>query len=238
MGFPANRELLIGVRQGNLEKVKKAIKAGAQINSRPDRRSNFLHIAASFGYLPIVRYLLRSRALVDCRERLEELTPLHCACRNSEPDVVCALLRARANVGLTCKSNGTALHEAARAGDLECVIRLMMANSPVDPCDKRKRTPLHIAAELGHMEVVRTLMSYESWVTISIMTFFPRDIAVVITRFAVQRRADANAMDDMGCTAIDKAWQRGWENIVDFLSEHLSKSARKRWREWLELPLR
>jgi len=229
----SNRLLLIGVREGNLQKVKKAIKAGAQINSRPDRRSHFLHVAAGFGYVPIVRFLLRSRALVNCRERTEELTPLHCACRSSEPGVVHALLRARANVDLTCKSNGTALHEAARAGDLECVIRLMMANALVDACDMRKCTPLHIAAEFGHMEVVRTLISYEGWVTVAVMTFLPRDIAVVITRFSVQRRADANLMDDMGYTAIDRAWQRGWENIVDFLSDYLPKAARKRWREWL-----
>lgn len=134
----SNRLLFIGVREGNLKKVRKAIRAGASINSRPDRRSHYLHIAANFGYVPIVRFLLRCRASVNCRERNEELTPLHCACRSSEPGVVHALLRSRANVDLTCKSNGTALHEAAQAGNLDCVTRLMRANALVNACDIRE----------------------------------------------------------------------------------------------------
>lgn len=83
------------------------------------------------------------------------------------------------------------------------------------------------------MEVVRTLISYEGLVTSAVMTFLPQDVAVVVTRFTVQRQADVNLMDDMGYTAIDTAWQHGWEKIVYFLFDYLPKAAQKQWREWL-----
>ena len=58
-----NLELLEAVRVGNLELVKKLLKAGVNVDARNNDRETSLMLASGNGYLEVVEYLTQNGAV-------------------------------------------------------------------------------------------------------------------------------------------------------------------------------
>ncbi|KAL6342600.1 hypothetical protein AAG906_012459 [Vitis piasezkii] len=136
------------------------------------KRNTGLHIAAQFGQLACVEWILHFHSCSPLLQQpnLKGDTPLHLAARESHGAVVKALLDAtkalhqeiesgvgtdKAMLRMTNKEKDTALHEAVRYHHSEIVVSLI-EEDPEFICDANITgyTPLYMAAERGYGDLV------------------------------------------------------------------------------------
>ena len=128
-----NINLIEAAKEGNLSRVKDAIKNGADIECREDELNKTpLEYAAENGHLKIVKYLVENNANVDVGGPLPSMTPLCAAALKNHLDVVKYLIENKANIEATEASEGNEDHFGRR--------------------------PLHFAASGCHLEVVKYLV--------------------------------------------------------------------------------
>ena len=155
-------ELLAAARSGDVEGVRAAIAAGADVDAaRPDGLTA-LHIAADRGHSGIVRALLRAGAAIEPQTRIGAYTPLHLAARSGHGDIVRALLESGSDPDArTTNSSVTPLHLAAQAvRGTDAVVALLEHGADVDPLEvSAGQTPLMFAAGAGRAEAVRLLLA-------------------------------------------------------------------------------
>lgn len=142
---------------GNLDVVKQAIRAGADVNQRDEARRTVLHLAAFNGHTYIVDHLVEAGAVVDARDQLNR-TALMFAATGASVDTLSVLLAAGANVNLKDgHENWTPLMFAAAEGNRD-VVELLLANK-ADPTahDVDGETSAHFAHQRGHAELAALL---------------------------------------------------------------------------------
>ncbi len=117
-----------------------------------------LHLAAHFGRLEAVRFLLARGADVHARSKNDlDNHPLHAALAGRSAEVTRALLDAGADPNSAEHGGYTPLHQAAENGDL-AVIRLLLERGAVPTLkDDQGRTPLDLAEAKGHVEAADIL---------------------------------------------------------------------------------
>uniref|UniRef100_A0A6Q2YPA2 Poly [ADP-ribose] polymerase n=1 Tax=Esox lucius TaxID=8010 RepID=A0A6Q2YPA2_ESOLU len=134
-----SRELFQACRNGDLERVKRLVKA-EDVNSRDTagRKSTPLHFAAGFGRRDVVDYLLQNGANVHARDD-GGLVSLHNACSFGHIEVVSLLLYHGADPNSRDNWNYTPLHEAAMKGKIDVCIVLLQngAESTIRTTDGR-----------------------------------------------------------------------------------------------------
>ena len=141
----------------SLDKVKNAIKAGADVNERNVNGDTPLRIAVRFHNSEIVRELIKAGADVHARDEWGQ-TPLHNATDKRVYGgggyrVVKELLEAGANPNARDKWGRSPLHYAARNTYNEDVIKLLL-EAGADPnarCDYRMR-PIDYVINNGYLE--------------------------------------------------------------------------------------
>ena len=102
--MPQEKELLEAAIIGDLDKVKLAIKAGADINTKREDGWSPLHLAAHKGHLNIVKFLLKNGANLEAQGAWG-WTSLHFAAHEVQLATVNFLIKhgANANVHETLK---------------------------------------------------------------------------------------------------------------------------------------
>lgn len=121
-----------------------------------------LCLAASKGYIEVIRTLLRYNANANIEDASRQ-TPLHHAARNSRYLVASTLLMheptkgRRANPNTPDIERHTPLHIAAREGDGAIVDLLLCNGASCMALSRTKETPLHLA--IKYPRVVETLLS-------------------------------------------------------------------------------
>ncbi|MGA9629764.1 MAG: ankyrin repeat domain-containing protein, partial [Candidatus Rickettsiella isopodorum] len=121
-----NRNLVINnifraVRHGCLGTVKFFVEAGARIDSKNLDGSTPLHLAAQYGYLNIVKYLLKKRSHLEIKDKIIGNTPLHLAILYDHFDIVKYLFESGADLNAINKWGDTPLSCAAKSGYLKIV---------------------------------------------------------------------------------------------------------------------
>ena len=102
--------------RGQLDEVKRYVKAGMDINARcPLEGDTVLNYAASADHLPLVKWLLKNNADPNLANDSKE-TALHYATFNGSLDIMAALLHGKANPDLRNEDGMTPLVWAARRG--------------------------------------------------------------------------------------------------------------------------
>ena len=163
-----NRDLLRAATEGNLAKVREALRLGAEINeARLPVAGNApsdtaLHLAAFHGHLDVVKHLVSSGADVEASSH-DGHTPLMDAAFEGNLDVAQFLLSPAgggARLDATCIYGESPLHEAAQGGQEELVSLLLEHGHPVDPQETRDAgaTPLMLAARGGHVRTMQLLL--------------------------------------------------------------------------------
>jgi ankyrin repeat protein len=153
--------LITAALKGDAAVLAELLAAGADVNSACSQYGDTaLTFAALFGYLEVVRMLLKQPGVNMNQADHRGATPLMYAVANDHTDVVACLLDAGAQVNLADKSDGdTALIQAARSGRLE-TFQMLLKHPGVgmDSADLCGETALFHAARRKNPAFVASLL--------------------------------------------------------------------------------
>ncbi|KAJ0084567.1 hypothetical protein Patl1_30837 [Pistacia atlantica] len=119
-----------------------------------------LYVAADYGYVDVVRELIKYYDLADAGTRARNgFDAFHIAAKQGDLEILKVLLEAHPELAMTADlSNTTALHTAAMQGHIEVVNFLLDAGSSLATIARSNgKTALHSAARNGHLEVLKAL---------------------------------------------------------------------------------
>jgi ankyrin repeat protein len=145
-------------RAGDLEKLRKQIAAGANVNARDEGNRTALHWAAHEGQLHCMRLLIDAGADVHATNKNNN-TPLHLASSWGNTDCVKLLIQAGADLNQGGKYQNSPLHWAAVGGRMECVEVLLRAGADYSQGNQNNNRPLHWATYKGNLECVQVRYS-------------------------------------------------------------------------------
>jgi uncharacterized protein len=157
-GAPADTRLSVAAMNGDTTAVQALLNEGVDINAAQGDGTTALHWAASRDDLAMTQLLLKAKADVNAKTRLNEMTPLLMAARAGNGRIVDALLKAGADVKSTSTVGTTALMFAAASGNVEAVQALIKAGAEVNAKDNTQgQTAAMFAAANGRADVIRIL---------------------------------------------------------------------------------
>ena len=124
-----------------------------------------LHYAAGNGHLDMVEFLISNDADVNAGDA-HGVTPLHLAADGYSPQVVAALIQAKAEINPRTRSinehsdwsNSTPLHWAATEGRSENAKVLLDAGADIEAGNAWHRTPLFLATRQSRLDVMELLI--------------------------------------------------------------------------------
>ena len=151
-----NKQLLLAARNGNVEDVRRLLRAGANVASKDsDKRTALSHVA-EYGHVETVKFLVKeARADVESKDNTGR-TPLSFAAAYGHLDVVKFLVEERgADVESKSYITGrTPLSRAAANGHLE-VVKFLVQEGGADVAakDYRAQTALDLARAKGSWRV-------------------------------------------------------------------------------------
>ncbi|CAI5977231.1 unnamed protein product [Closterium sp. NIES-65] len=175
--------------RGDIEHLKRLIKAGANAGKADYDGRTPLHLAAAGGYDEVVRFLLLEGADVNSMDNFGT-TPLLEALRAGNDSTAKILTEKHGTVNL--QEAGTDLCNAVMRGDTGLLRRLLVNGVNPNAADYDLRTPLHIASAEGFVQVARLL---------------------------VEHGADVAALDRWGNSSLDEARRCGSLPLIHLLEE-------------------
>ncbi|CAN0255703.1 unnamed protein product [Ectocarpus sp. 6 AP-2014] len=184
-------------------------------------------LAADGGYSRIVSFLLHKGAIAGIMGD-EGVTALHVSARNGHVVVSLMLIRAGADVGLSCFTSGgyTALHLAAQNGRCAVMEVLVYAGADVDRRLEDGATAMYLAAERGELQAVKILLAHKADPMIATMEgYVPLDVATEKFRVDIVRELvddvgiEGCGGSDGGMVALRLAAQNGHLDILHILHE-------------------
>lgn len=142
---------------GNLDKVKVYIDAGAKPNWRNPAKNQYLntalHMAAYRGNAEVAKLLLEAAANPEMENKFHN-KPIFFAAYYGHNDVIQVLLKYGADPTGFCRKNGlTALHKACMQGHVSSAKLLLDAGAYPLSLDKKNRSPLEVVGIEGDKEV-------------------------------------------------------------------------------------
>jgi len=210
---------------GDVDLLEALLETGAAIGSATKAGNNALHIAAAYGRLEAVKWLL-SRVSVNTTNN-DQVTPLHFAAQEGHTEVAERLLREDSiDVNKRTDQQATPLHLAAQNGHAEVAERLFRADGiDVNARIDRQFTPLHLAAQNGHTEVAERLLRADG-IDVNARTIdqvTPLHVAAQEGHTEVAERLlradgiDVNAQADRQFTPLHLAAQNGHAEVAERL---------------------
>ena len=124
------REFLLKVSEGDIEKATELVKRGVDVNVQNDNGMTALMIASEAGHVEIIEELLEVGADVNIQNSVGD-TALILATIKGQSDSLGALLKFRADTSIQGKDGFTALMHAAKSGNVNCL--QMLVDGGADP---------------------------------------------------------------------------------------------------------
>ncbi|MBR3927115.1 MAG: ankyrin repeat domain-containing protein [Akkermansia sp.] len=126
-----NKALLSAVEEGDVEALKSALAAGADVNAADSEGITSLMRAAESGNEEILKLLIEAGADVNAAD-CDDITPLICAAETGNEEILKLLIEAGADVNVEDVYGETALSVAAARGHVSCVEMLKAAGAEGD----------------------------------------------------------------------------------------------------------
>ena len=184
--------LIFAAQLGHTECVEMLLSAGAIVDVSVANSWQAIHWASSDGlssHADLLRLLLQHGACHNARTDKNE-TPLALACKKGFAADVRVLIEAGADACLACDIDGESIIHAAASGDAEIMDIVWRAGADLNALTNGNWTPLHRAVHDNKIDIVR-------WLIAKNVNLFVKTLS--------------------GRSAIDIAYERGHENIVDTL---------------------
>jgi ankyrin repeat protein len=144
-------------RKGDLARVTRLLRVGADANAWDCNGQQPLHLASGGGHEAVFRLLLEKG--VDFRETDSyDMSPLHHACQGGNVAVVRLLLEKGLDSRAKDWRGMTPLHHASQGGHGAVVRLLLEKKVDVNAKDDDDKIPLYLATENGHELVVHLLV--------------------------------------------------------------------------------
>uniref|UniRef100_G1P8K7 Ankyrin repeat domain 29 n=1 Tax=Myotis lucifugus TaxID=59463 RepID=G1P8K7_MYOLU len=180
--------LMVASYAGHIDCVRELVLQGADINLQRESGTTALFFAAQQGHNDVVRFLFEFGASTEFRTK-DGGTALLAASQYGHRQVVDTLLKHGANVHDQLYDGATALFLAAQGGYLD-VTRLLLSSGARVNQPRQGRCVGDRIAKDGHSEVVRVMLL---------------------------RGADRDAARDDGTTALLKAANKGYHDVIEEL---------------------
>jgi ankyrin repeat protein len=183
---------------GELDRVKKLVAEGADVNAKDNGSYSPLHCAVCGEHKDMVEFLISHGAHVNAKTS-RGWTPLMGA---QSTDIVRLLLVNDAPVNMNTETGVTALHVAVNRGNTEAVKLLLDYRANVNAkCPSTHGgwegwTPFHVACRKGNLDIVGLLLAHV---------------------------ADVNAKSDKGDTPLSLARKNQHAEVVELLLKHGAK---------------
>jgi ankyrin repeat protein len=210
---------------GQLEKVKRFIKNGIDINSEDKKGRTPLFLACYNDNIDLVSSLLTNGAKVNANDNFG-LTPLHVAAKNGYANIVELLIEKGANVNAEA-SDGLELYELhneyRRPGSRPLhlavsyidVIKLLVSNgADINAKDEGGQTPLQKAVFHGDKNVVDFLIAQGAEIGIHLAAYIGNYAKV---KSLIEKGADPNSRNNDGDSVLDLAVSGGHKEIAKLL---------------------
>ena len=126
-----NKALLSAVEEGDVEALKSALAAGADVNAADSEGVTSLMRAAETGNEEILKLLIEAGADVNAAD-CDDITSLICAAETGNEEIIKLLIEAGADVNVENVYGDTALSVAARHRKVSCVEILKAAGAEGD----------------------------------------------------------------------------------------------------------
>eukprot|EP00698_Gefionella_okellyi_P001508 TRINITY_DN11440_c0_g1_i1.p1 TRINITY_DN11440_c0_g1~~TRINITY_DN11440_c0_g1_i1.p1 ORF type:complete len:454 (-),score=106.95 TRINITY_DN11440_c0_g1_i1:34-1395(-) len=154
----ARNDMGSAIKFNNAGYVFETLETSPATLQQKDRNGlTWLHIAAQYNRLAIIRKLIALGLDVNCTSQDTLYTPLHEACLFGFTEVAEALLAAGASVHSKNDSGMTALHLAAASGVLPLVELLLKHGAKARALSSSGRTAGDLARQKCHMEIAKLL---------------------------------------------------------------------------------
>jgi ankyrin repeat protein len=153
--------LFLAVLQGHRSVVNCLLNKGANMDPNFENET-LLHIAAFYGYTPILQDLLRYYdGLKSINEKDSDgKTPLHRACWGfPKTDVVDLLISYKADINAINNYGYTPLHWSCKHGHRNSTAKLINAGAKVDVTNVNGHTPIDLAIEHEQDEIMHLFLS-------------------------------------------------------------------------------
>jgi ankyrin len=157
-GFPTDgshdgANLWIACFDGDFETVERLVKKGVKMDEAKDP---VINIAAQFGFLDIVRFLVESGMSPDIMSKSGG-TPLLVAAYGGHLETVQYLVSKGADVKKAGSGGWTPLHSAAHRNRTQVASFLIENGANVSAPDQTGKTPLHLAAACNNVQTLELL---------------------------------------------------------------------------------
>jgi ankyrin repeat protein len=197
---PAVETIDQAAMKGDLEVVRKLVSADpALVNAPGENGITPFALAAAFGHVEVVRFLLERGADVNARDR-RGITALHVAVWRNRPEIVRLLLEKGADDKATGPGGLTPLHMAAMNAQIDIAGLLIERKAAVDARTVYGNSALHLAAAAN--------------------------VDDVMARLLVEAGADVNAANALdGTTPLDLAQREQGTAVAQFLRSRGGKAS-------------
>lgn len=228
------RPMYTAIVRDRAEQVAALLEAGVQTGPLNESGETPIHIAASYGRIPVLSVLIQAGAEIEVRDR-GQATPLILAALGSRPDAVEMLLAAGADANAVDSMGRTALIEAAGVTDprpaqrqelqalqMPILRALLQAGANVNtraPRAFQDQTATIAAAAVGNTEAVRALIAAGADVNLgdgsNALTEAAKGGHADTVRLLLDSGADVQAKDSRGKTALD--WAEDHPEVYEML---------------------
>lgn len=230
-----DEELQAGALNGEIKRVKKAIKNGAKIDAYDEYTRTPLMEAATHGYYEIAQLLISEGADVNWVDGSYR-TPITSAVSHGHLNLVKLLLKHGAKIDAVDEEGKTLLMLACVEGDDTSADFLLNTEKFAPDCrDHDGRTALMHAAGGGSMHIVRQLLSNGSEVNAvdyygqTALMFAAQGNVIAregdedlnIVKLLLENNAEPNMKDKMGNCALDYAREGDVVMGTSFVNERI-----------------